>query len=390
MRVRWSGRLPVVSLSVLALLVTGGLGGSPASPTVAAAAPPSPRVDFAWTASVGTGGANGTATVRSFDTARGSVVLSLRGLTPSAKYTVTIRRGACGSLGKQLAAVGTFTATKAGSVSATVLLRVAQLAAVRAAATATNRVSLVVGSGSKARCGTLAKSRAVTPQVWFAPLAPIPPQWWRPYIGATDWKALFAADAPWPQVAGRTHVFKYYTEWIDPGTKGGPTDAEMRREVAALKARDIAIAIEAGPLIEQECGGGEGFGGGAADVLRIIRRIVAAGGTVRYIALDEPVAGGAVNDAKDGCDWPLERTAHQVADFVRGVHAVYPSIVIGDIEPWPYVSTELLGRWLDAYEAAAGSPLPFLHLDLDWQALGTDWPARARAVAQDARSHGTR
>jgi hypothetical protein len=382
--------LPVACLSAIALLVTGGLGGAPASPTAAAAIPGSPRVDFAWTASVGTRGANGSATVRSFDTARGSVILSLRGLTPSASYAVTIRRGACGSLGKQVASVGAFTATKAGALSANVPLTVAQLAAVRGAAVGTSRVSLVAGTGARARCGTLAKSRAVTPQVWFAPLAPIPPQPWRPYIGATDWKALFDANAPWSRVAGRTHVFKYYTEWIDPRTSGGPTDAELRREVAALKARDIAIAIEASPLVVEECGGGEGFGPGAADVLRIIRRIVAVGGSVRYIALDEPVAGGVVNDGKNGCSWPLERTARQVADFVRGVHAVYPSIVIGDIEPWPYVSTEMLARWLDAYEAAAESPLPFLHLDLDWQAIGADWPVRARAVGQDARSHGTR
>ena len=390
MRARWTGRLPVVCLSVVALLTTCGLGGTPAAAALAASAAASPRVDFAWTAPVGTGGANGSASVRSFDTARGSVILSLRRLTPSTKYAVVIRRGACGSLGKQVAVVGTFTATRSGALSATVSLTVAQVAAVRDAVVGTSRVSLVAGTGSKARCGTLVKSLAVTPQVWFAPLAPIPPQWWRPYIGATDWKALFAADAPWPRVAGRTHVFKYYTEWIDPGTQGGPTDAEMRREVAALKARDIAIAIEASPLVVEECGGGEGFGPGAADVLRIIRRIVAAGGSVRYIALDEPVAGGAVNDAKDACDWPLERTARQVADFVRGIHAVYPSIIIGDIEPWPYVSTEMLARWLDAYEEAAGSPLPFLHLDLEWPILGADWPARARAVAQDARSHGTR
>ncbi|MCU0506746.1 MAG: hypothetical protein MUE82_13480 [Chloroflexi bacterium] len=393
MRARWTGRLPVVCLSVLALLATGGLGGSPASVVLATSPTPasvSPRIDFAWKASVGTGGANGSATVRAFDTARGSAILSLRGLTPSVKYAVTIRRGACGSLGTRVVTVGTFTSTKAGAIAATVPLTVAQVAALRGVAVGTTRVSVVVGSGAQARCGTLAKSRAVTPQVWFAPLAPIPPQPWRPYIGATDWKALFAADAPWPRVAGRTHVFKYYTEWIDPRTTGGPTDAEMRREVAALKARDIAIAIEASPLVVEECGGGEGFGPGAADVVRIIRRIVAAGGSVRYIALDEPVAGGAVNDGKNGCSWPLERTARQVADFVRGVHAVYPSIVVGDIEPWPYVSTELLGRWLDAYEKTAGSPLPFLHLDLDWQALGTDWPARVRAVKQDARSHGTR
>ena len=100
-----TGRALRVCVSVLALLVTGSLGG-PSASTVAAA---SSRVDFAWRASVGTGGGNGSATVRAFATARGSVILSLRRLTPSAKYAVVIRRGACGSLGTRVTAVGTFT-----------------------------------------------------------------------------------------------------------------------------------------------------------------------------------------------------------------------------------------------------------------------------------------
>ncbi len=107
MRAPSTGRVLLVCASVIALLVTGGLGGPP-PPTVAAA---SAHVEFAWKASVGTGGGNGSATVRAFDTARGSVILSLRRLTPSARYAVVIRRGACGSLGTQVTAVGTFTAT---------------------------------------------------------------------------------------------------------------------------------------------------------------------------------------------------------------------------------------------------------------------------------------
>ena len=115
MRAPSTGRVLLVCASVIALLVTGGLGGPP-PPTMAAA---SAHVESAWKASVGTGGGNGSATVRAFDTARGSVILSLRRLTPSARYAVVIRRGACGSLGTQVTAVGTFTATRSGALSGT-------------------------------------------------------------------------------------------------------------------------------------------------------------------------------------------------------------------------------------------------------------------------------
>ena len=384
MRAPSTGRVLLVCVSVLALLVTGGLGGPP-PPTVAAA---STRLDFAWRASVGTGGGNGSATVRAFDTARGSVILSLRRLTPSARYAVVIRRGACASLGTQVTAVGTFTATKSGALSATAPLTTAQVAAVRNAAVGTRRVSLVAGTGSRARCGALAKSRAVTPQIWFGPL----PGWNDlPYVGSTDYKALFDANAAWPRVAGRTHVFKFYTQWIThPAHLGGATDAELRRELAALRARDIAIAIENGPLTpEGGCGVNvEGFGG-AQLALRAIGRIASLGGTVRYIALDEPLYFAVFDDGKNACHWTVEKTAREVARYVREVHAVYPSIVIGDIEPLAGDGTAArYEEWMAAYRKAAGAPLPFFHLDLDWDRA--DWSASALQLQAYARGHGVR
>jgi len=383
MYARSTPRLLGACLSVLALLATGT--GSPVGTQVPAAAAAASRVDFAWQATIGAGGADGSATVSAYDTARGAVALSLRLLTPSARYAVVIRRGACGSLGTRVVAVGTFSATASGTLSATVPLTVAQVTAIRDAAVGLSRVSLVAGTGSKARCGTLAKSLAVTPQVWFGPL----PSWdGLGYTGVTDYKALFGSDATWARVAGRTHVFTYWWQWIV--LPGGATDAELRREVAALKARDIAIGIDYEPLVSDTCGA-EGFGaGGVPTALAAIRRIAAAGGTVRYIRLDEPLAGAVVYDGETACHWTVEETAPKVADFVRGVKAVYPSIIIGDIEPWPAVSTEMLGRWLDAYEAAAGSPFPLLHLDMDWSGLASDWPSAAREIEQLVRNRGTR
>jgi len=384
MRAPPPGRVLLVCLSVIALLVTGGLGGPP-PPTVAAA---SAHVESAWKASVGTGGGNGSATVRAFDTARGSVILSLRRLTPSARYAVVIRRGACGSLGTQVTAVGTFTATRSGALSGTAPLTTAQVVAVRNAAVGTSRVSLVAGTGTRARCGTLAKSPAVTPQVWFGPI----PGWDElPYVGSTDYKALFDANAAWPRVAGRTHVFEYWAQWIDQEHGGTASDAELRREIAALKARDIAISISIGPLAPEGCGVNvEGFMGGSEQALPLIRRIASLGGTVRYIRLDEPLHGAVVYAGQNACHWTVERTAREVARFVREVHAVYPSIIIGDIEPWPAVSTEILGRWLDAYEAAAGSSFPFLHLDVGWAIVSSDWVAQVHAIERDVRGHDSR
>ncbi len=325
-------------------------------------------------------------TVRGFDSGTGSVALALRRMGRGAAYAVAIRRGGCSALGTPVVSVGTFRAGATGTLSATTAISAAQLAAVRLAASGTQRISVVVGSGSAARCAALAKSTAVTPQVWFAPLPPMPIREGRPYIGSTDFAALFAGNAAWQRVAGRTQVFKLYGEWVG----GTATDADLRRVVAGLKARQIAIAIEAGPLVASGCGDGvEGYAGGASEALRLVRRVVAAGGTVRYLAMDEPFFFGSLYSGANACHWSTAKVAAEVARFVRGVKAVYPSIVVGDIEPLAGPATAATHEaWMAAFRSAAGAPLPFFHLDLDWGR--GDWAASSLSLQAYARGHGVR
>ena len=385
MRARWTGRLPVVALAVLALLTTGGLGGTSASSALAATASASTRIESAWTTAVGMRGANGSATVRAFDTARGSVILSLRRLTPSAKYPVVIRRGACGSLGTRVAAVGTFTATRSGALSATAPLTVAQVAAVRDAAVGTSRVSLVAGTGTRARCGTLVKSLAVTPQVWFGPLPSTVPGW--PVGGATDYASLFTANSPWSRVAGRTQVFNFYSFSVDTHT----STAKLRRMVDALKARQIRIALDWYALKpEGGCGVGfNGFGGGADWLLPVLRRIRSVGGTVSYVSIDEPFSGGVLDDGPNACHWSVETVAEKVAAQVKRVQAEFPDIEIGLIEGYngpPWIG--YAKQWITAYEAATGERLPFYHGDFGFDLPG--WTDGAAQIQAWVRDRGTR
>ncbi len=274
-----TGRVLLVCVSVLALLVTGGLGVLP-TPTVAAA---SARVESAWRASVGTGGGNGSATVRAFDTARGSVILSLRRLTPSARYAVVIRRGACGSLGTQVTAVGTFTATTSGALSASVSLMVAQVAAVRNAAAGTSRVSLVAGTGTRARCGTLAKSLAVTPQIWFGrPAEHRATQSGRPTTRRCSRRTPRGRGSP----AGRR-----CSSSIRDSVMYQTSAAELRRVIDALKARQIRVAIEWYALTPKGgCGvASTGSGLPPAQLLSYIRRVASLGGTVNYVVAHRAV-----------------------------------------------------------------------------------------------------
>ena len=233
---------------------------------------------------------------------------------------------------------------------------------------------------------TPATSATSGPHIWFAPFPVIPAL---DFNGSIDYRALFGQDTAWESSAAAVAVFKFRPEWIDP--QFGLADAELQREVAWLNTHDIAIGFDYEPLVDRGCTGGEGFGGGVTGALEIIRRIEEAGGTVRLIAFDEPFAGGYLAAGPSACHWSIEQTARELVQFVDGVHAVYPSIVMGDIEPWPIASTTMLAAWLDAYRSAAGSDLAFLHLDVDWRVFTSDeWAAQAHEVAVDVHRHGAR
>jgi hypothetical protein len=72
-----------------------------------------------------------------------------------------------------------------------------------------------------------------------------------------------------------------------------------------------------------------------ADTIRAVRAVEAGGGTVAYLAMDEPFVSGRL----PVCDGPaLEPTADRVATYMRGVQGVLPAVKIGWIEAYPFSS----------------------------------------------------
>jgi hypothetical protein len=105
--------------------------------------------------------------------------------------------------------------------------------------------------------------------------------------------------------------------------------------------------------------------------------------------MDEPFFFGSIYTGPNACNWSTAKVAAEVARYVRGVKAVYPSIVIGDIEPLAGTATaEKYEAWMAAVRSAVGAPLPFFHLDLDWSR--SDWAARSLRLQAYARGHGVR
>ena len=135
-----------------------------------------------------------------------------------------------------------------------------------------------------------------TPTVWFAPLDPMFRPW-AGYGGSIDYLDLFSASAPWATAAAHVQVFKIYATLVDY-----LTDDQLRRMFADLDRRNIALAVEFGPLVPENCGFGiEGFNG--EDALQLATRIQQTGGTLRYIARDEPYYFARIYSGNNACRW---------------------------------------------------------------------------------------
>lgn len=222
--------------------------------------------------------------------------------------------------------------------------------------------------------------------LWFAPFPyGIPAAPFQEDYGAYDFQELFEHPEQWPDALAGVDVIKLYTGWLT-----SVSDADLQTAVDFMKAHDIEIAVEVLALrYDTVCGFGvEGFAPDPVGLATtVIDRIRAAGGTVRYLALQEPLTfASSVYTGPNACNWPIEKIASEVKSFVSAMRAKYPAVVIGDIEN-DHPTPEQQFAFMDAFEAATGQPFAFYHLDIDWT-LRSDWPFRAKAVEEGAHTRG--
>ena len=112
------------------------------------------------------------------------------------------------------------------------------------------------------------------------------------------------------------------------------------------------------------------------------------GGSLAYVAMDEPLWFGRYATKKGACQWEIGKIASVVAGEVAQLRMVFPDVKIGDIEPIGDLApswTEDIAEWTNAYRTATGSSLAFLHADIQWE---TNWQPAMLATARFARSAG--
>jgi hypothetical protein len=197
------------------------------------------------------------------------------------------------------------------------------------------------------------------PRVWFTPRDNLA----RPgfYAGSPDFMDLFRPNAPWTQAAGHVQVFKIYPQFVLSAS-----DADLRTVIVGLQQRNIALALEFGLLTNLTlCGKIEGYCG--EQIGQAVSRIKALGGTLAYVAMDEPLWFG-----HKVVGTPIATLAQDVAKQVATIHRYFPHAQVGDIEPLlgsegPVDYASQVQQWQAAYRHAVGVPLAFFHVELNWQ-----------------------
>jgi uncharacterized protein (TIGR03437 family) len=217
--------------------------------------------------------------------------------------------------------------------------------------------------------------------VWFTPL----PYTTHPvgFFGSTDYMSLFNPAAPWQQAASHVQVFKVYG--VD-----NFSDADLTNILADLKRRNIALAMEWPVLSSSTCGAGiEGFG---SSFLPAAQRIKALGGTLTYVAMQQPFQWGSLYKGPNSCQWTAQQVATNALVEINQVRTVFPNLLVGDImavPPFQDASPDWptrYGVWFDTWRSLAGSPLAFFHVDADW--TEPNWQAAVAAVRPVAAQRG--
>jgi hypothetical protein len=211
-------------------------------------------------------------------------------------------------------------------------------------------------------------------EIWIAPQASVPPS---PLNRAVDFLDMFDANAPWRNAAQVVAVFKLYGSYLEHA----PQD-QVNKIVEGLKKRHISIAIETGMMNSPEatkpaCGGPgvEGYTTTARAKL-ISKKIKNAGGSVAYVAMDEPLWFGRYYKGRPGkqpgCRLPIEQVIDLVMPALKIYREVFPAVRIGDVEPsgvayQPEWQNDLR-QWLHGLRDRLGSSISFMQLDVPFVA----------------------
>ena len=195
--------------------------------------------------------------------------------------------------------------------------------------------------------------------------------WFAPGPGTLDFVRLFERPAEWRRARALTSVFKFYQQHTQTPAPPivGPNSYDALVRAGAfrtLKQWGTKVAIEVGAVKEFFCTpDARGMNEAIQNTVASVRAVETAGGTVSYLAMDEPFLAGQAAV----CGGPsLTPTADRLLTYQRAVAPAAPDAALGLIEAYPSFAPDAFDAMLRLL-AARGVKPAFLHVDVDIRAL---------------------
>ncbi len=225
-----------------------------------------------------------------------------------------------------------------------------------------------------------AQAQVVQDQIWFGP-----------NFGSVDVLDLFTSPGQW--ATARSHIQVFALAMTQVATGGwsctalphvncGENHLQNLVDIdafAKLESWGIDLALDsffAGPIASVDpivCASAEEVFNLTLDgTANAINNVHANGGTVRYLAMDEPIRQwyreyfylvSGQTDPRPCLAESLDILADYVAEYILFMQDALPSLSIGQIALYPEVGVATLMEWILALEER-GVALPFLQIDV--------------------------
>lgn len=185
--------------------------------------------------------------------------------------------------------------------------------------------------------------------------------WFSPDPQTVDIQNLFTQPQLWTTVQQSIGVFKLAPDALESGT------SDFTKFVAAnafqqLSAMGVAIALEAPAVKPWDC---SAMNGALTQTNQVINDVQVNGGSINYIAMDEPLFAGT-NPTQ--CNLSFTETALRTASYINALRSNLQDqppgalLQIGDVEPYPTMSVNQIIAFVDALTANGAKPV-FMHID---------------------------
>jgi hypothetical protein len=185
-------------------------------------------------------------------------------------------------------------------------------------------------------------------------------------IHRQDFLRLFSEPTEWSVAALHISDMGFTSYYV---THASPD--ELKRVVDFVASHHMGIEIALQALPAEGCGKGiEGIVQSTYEPMLAVHMLQQLGIKVDVFAMDEPLTFGYSYRGREQCAYSISDVAHRLAMTVREIREVYPEVKIVDAEAATNYPTSdwlrVLMEWLDAYQAATGTPLDGLSLDMNW------------------------